>query len=348
MFNEIMEEIQEGLSGDPKHDIPYLDKQCDKYREHEFNLEIVRACSRMIAEMLPETEKEKFKKAVDEQKEMMGKILQEARFNVEKRKLKKAEELYRSFMRKLEALNMFKDDRESIYFSFNELFEEIIYSYFKRPERTIRAATFEYSRFYLEYGGLLFERKRFDEAQEVLEKAMKWNPVNTAIRAEHAEIFKARGDMEKFFELSREALDYAFRPEGIARCYRNFGFYFTEKKLYREAIICYDLSLNYMNESEVAFAELEYIEDKSDLKPRDVLQELTEDDYLEFSETYGIPTAGNEDLQSVMHTIGMEAYKMENYPMADYILGLFYNITGDKEVEKLLEEMSGIIFDELD
>lgn len=343
MFNEIMKEIKAGLTGDPKHDIPYLDKQCSKYRNHEFNLEIVRACSRMIAEMLPEDEKEKFRKAVDKQKEKMNNLLKDARSNAKNRKFLKAEEQYRSFMRKLEDLNMFKDDRESIYFSFEEPFEEILYAFYYQPKRTIRAASFGYSSLYLEYGGLLFEMKRYDEAQKVLEKAMKWNPVNTAIRFEYAEIFKVWKDMEKFFELSCAALEYAFRPEAVARCYRNIGYYFIEKKLYREAIVCYHLSLNYA-ESEVAFEELGYIEDKSGINSSEVSLEDSE----EISATYGFPMLVNEEIIELMYNIGMKAYEGKNYSMASYLLGLFYNLTSDKKVERLLKKMSKIMMDELE
>ena len=34
-FDSIMREITSGLTGEPEHDIPYLQEQCQKYKDHE-------------------------------------------------------------------------------------------------------------------------------------------------------------------------------------------------------------------------------------------------------------------------------------------------------------------------
>ena len=59
-YDEIMEEIKSGLTGDTKVDMKYLMTQMDKYKEHELSQEIIRACGRMIASIMPEDAKEEF------------------------------------------------------------------------------------------------------------------------------------------------------------------------------------------------------------------------------------------------------------------------------------------------
>ena len=39
-FDEIMMEITSGLTGDGEHDLPYLQEQCEKYKEHDLSQEM--------------------------------------------------------------------------------------------------------------------------------------------------------------------------------------------------------------------------------------------------------------------------------------------------------------------
>ena len=49
-FDQIMESIQAGLTGDSRKDIRYLQDQIAFHRNHENGLEIARACGRLIYE----------------------------------------------------------------------------------------------------------------------------------------------------------------------------------------------------------------------------------------------------------------------------------------------------------
>ena len=56
-FESIMREISGRLTGDSGNDIEYLHEQMDKYKDHEYSKEIIRACGRMMYEILPEDKK---------------------------------------------------------------------------------------------------------------------------------------------------------------------------------------------------------------------------------------------------------------------------------------------------
>lgn len=53
-FHQIMDDITSKLTGDPKKDIPYLNQQSELYKDHEYAKEILRACGRLIYEVMPE------------------------------------------------------------------------------------------------------------------------------------------------------------------------------------------------------------------------------------------------------------------------------------------------------
>lgn len=86
-YDEIMQEITAGLSGDPKKDFPYLKKQCDKYKDSEYGTEIVRACGRLMANLLSDEQKAELSKAMENHDLGIEATLEEVRFNQYQKKL---------------------------------------------------------------------------------------------------------------------------------------------------------------------------------------------------------------------------------------------------------------------
>ena len=59
-YDGIMRNITAGLTGDADKDGIYLNEQMEKYKEHEFATEIIRACGRIFYELIPDDKKKKF------------------------------------------------------------------------------------------------------------------------------------------------------------------------------------------------------------------------------------------------------------------------------------------------
>ncbi|MDO5849514.1 MAG: hypothetical protein Q4P18_08255 [Methanobrevibacter sp.] len=57
-IEEIIEEIKSNLNGDSDHDKAYLASQMEKYREHEFGLEISLEIGRLLWTALTDEKKE--------------------------------------------------------------------------------------------------------------------------------------------------------------------------------------------------------------------------------------------------------------------------------------------------
>lgn len=218
-FEAIMKSITGGLVEDPETNIKYLHEQCEKYKDHEYGKEIVRACGRLMYEIIPEDKKAELDKAVGKDQMGFDAALEEIRFNIYKKDYDKALKLTEDMVHKYEELDLFANDAVSEYFCFSEPMEEILYSYYNEPEKDIRRAQVDYALLYMQYGSLLVEMKRIDDAAAALEKAKRWNPASTMIAFEYAETFKIRGMIDKFAELTKGVFKYAFRPEDLARCY---------------------------------------------------------------------------------------------------------------------------------
>ena len=69
-FDVVMRNIAAGLTGDPQKDSRYLLEQCQKYKDHEFGREILRACRRMFYETVPEDKRAELDKIA--QNDMRG------------------------------------------------------------------------------------------------------------------------------------------------------------------------------------------------------------------------------------------------------------------------------------
>ena len=90
VYDSIMKEITAGLTGDPSKDMPYLQAKCAEYKEHEFGKEIIRACGRLMYDMIPDDKKEELKKVM--QKDSLGieSALKEIKTNISEKNLEKA------------------------------------------------------------------------------------------------------------------------------------------------------------------------------------------------------------------------------------------------------------------
>lgn len=56
-YDEIMQSITYGLTGDFETDQIYLKEQMEKYKDHELGKEIIRACARIMYQIIPDDKK---------------------------------------------------------------------------------------------------------------------------------------------------------------------------------------------------------------------------------------------------------------------------------------------------
>ena len=334
-FEKIMREITGGLTGDGEKDIKYLMEQAEKYKDHEMGKEIVRAIGRLLFKCVPEEKRAEMDRIVNNDLASWESVLEEVRFKQHEKKFDEALVLMEGLIRKFEELNMFSDDQVSEYHCFNEFFEEALYRYHEEPSRELRHATYPLDVFYTQYGSLLVDLRRPKEAEDALVKALRWNPADVKIMFERAETRKVQGDMDGFFRLTLEAFKYAFRPKQVARCFRNLGFYFTEKELWEEAVACHTMSLQYDKESSMAMSELYYIQQKAGK----VIPPPKMDRLREISEQYGFPVGADKDVLGLSYHYGKHFAEQGNTEAARYCWEITYGLTDDEEIKKMIDNL---------
>ena len=332
-FETIMLGISGGLTGDYDKDLEYLREQSEKYKDHEFGKEILRAIGRMMYEMLPDDRKKDLDEALG--RDMMGidAALEEVRFNIYKKDFDKALRLIEDTVQEQEKAPMFEDDSVSEYHNFREPMEEILYAELDHPGKDVRQASINYAEMYLLNGSILVELKRLPEAEKALEKAMRWNPVCAAIAFEHAETMKMQGRLEEFHDCTKNIFKYAFRPDDVARCFRNLSYYYVEKKDYETAVCCLLFSIQFAKH-DIVQSELYYIGQVSGK-----IYNPTDEELHKHFEAEEIPFGPNIEILKVAYGYGRHFYEEGNMDAAGYFLGIFSNFIDDDEANRMLEDI---------
>ena len=260
--------------------------------------------------------------------------LEEARIHVHSKNYDKALVIFEGLIDEIEKIDMFADDEASEYHSFDELYEEILYQFLHKPTKTIRPAHPLMARIYAEYGALLVELNRLEEAREALRAALRWNPMYAGALFEYAETFKMEQDWEGFMETTRRAFKIVFRPLDLARCYRNAASYFVEKELYDAAVGCLEMSVTFDPECLAAQAERFRIHEQTNgAAGRPSPAELRQ-----IGETYGIPIGADRDVVGLALAIGRNGLEKRQKAAARYYLTIAYNLTRSQSIEALLKQ----------
>jgi tetratricopeptide (TPR) repeat protein len=250
-FDNALQEITSGLTGDTKNDVKYLMEQCEKYKKHEYAQEILRAIGRIIHELVPEELKKTFENEYNNFNLSIEKTLEEVNFQMYKNDHRKALEIIEALIKKIEEMGFYKDDQVSEYHCFNNILEEILYKELFKPEKTIRQIPNYYATAYFMYGQLLFEHKKFVEARKPLEIAGKYNPFDTNSKIELAETYKVEKNWDKYLSINKQVYECAYTNEDLCRYYRNLGYYYIEQENYELAISLYIMSILFLDLAEV-------------------------------------------------------------------------------------------------
>ena len=332
-----MNEITGGLTGDADLDIAYLQEQMARYSGHELGKEVSRACGRMMFEIIPDENKEEFSRAVGNTQKAMNAAFGEAKYSIYKKDYDKALDILEAIIKNIESSDMYVNDSLSEYFSFADPFEKVLYEITAQSKKTVHEVAVPFAGIYRTYGSVLAEMRRYEEARAALEKARRWNPMNAQIAFAYGDLLKNAGELDRFYELTKEIFGFAFTSNAVARCYRNLGYFFSAKELYKEAIGCYLMSLEFDQESRSGQTELYNILRKT---KGDVF-EPTMDELREYGETYGFPIGPDPEVVSLAYALGKRFIDERDFELAEFFLNIAYELTGDPDIRMMIDTLPG-------
>ena len=195
------------------------------------------------------------------------------------------------------------------YYAFDEMFQFEIFVNFlsgintksKKNKKRVKIApnviwrTEPIADLYYYCGFALVELGEFEQALNTLRMGLEWNPCSMDLRFERINILRNQGDIENLHREAKEAYKYVFRPQHLARIYRDRGYGFIEEEKWDAAIASYFLSLAFAvddDDIERANGELGYIEETTGKE----IEEPSEEEILQIAREYKIPIGIDERL----------------------------------------------------
>lgn len=334
-YDEIIKDITSGLSGDAEEDRKYLLEQCDKYKDHEMNKEILRAIGRMMFEIMPEENKDEINDLIKKNIYSWNAVFEEARFNQNNGEYENALEIVASALENMKG--MYEDDTVTEYKDFQDLFEFLLYVHYNHPDKDVRIPgdTFPISKMYFLQGSLLIDLKRYEEPQIVLGNALHWNPVSCTNLFEYEETCKCMNDMDGFLETTKEAYACTYTKKDLARCYRNYGYYYYEKEQWKASATCYTLSLIYDDTSAMARSELYGISQETNGE----VNGINAEEARKITEQYQIPFGPSKHVLGMAHAYARQNLEKKDYPTARYFLSLLYALTDDEDIKGVIDSL---------
>ncbi len=279
---------------------------------------------------MPEEKRAELEKVLEKDARGFESVLDEVRFNVYCKNYDKALNMIEDLIHKYKKAGMYSNDKVSEYFCFREAMEDLLYRNYNDSSKEIRQSPIDYAEIYLLYGSLLIELKKIEDAAEALKKARRWNPANAKIGFEYAETFKIQGKMEEFAEETRGLFKYSFRPDDLARCYRNMAFYYTEKEEYKTAVCCLMFS-GVFESSEMISSELYYISQETGEMYNPSANEIEE-----CLKAHKIPYGPDEEILQMSYAYGKHFYEEGDMEAAKYFLEIFDGFIKDDEISEIL------------
>ena len=184
----------------------------------------------------------------------------------------KAKEKYNEYISKTEKIMKSKDEK---CYTFGNCIEfSIAANSGELDEEACIDINYKTSDAYLNLAIISFDEKDYDNAIKLLNKSLKLNPCNISSMFEMAENYKAKGELNKYFNWTNKCYEKIYYVNHLAHYYRNLGYYYIEKKDWNLAKTLYLYSLKY-DSNPVVNVELQYIIQKTNDKSLPKKEELT-------------------------------------------------------------------------
>ncbi len=329
-YEAAIAEIRAGLKGDKEKDAAFLMEQMERYRDHPLAAEILRETGRMLAGYLPEASMERLEQLLEREGERMEEAMDRALDCVRREEYGEAREILEPMAKTAYEGVLYRDDSVSEYRYFDEPFEEILYENGKEGNRTLRPMHAEYHRVLATYGSLLIELGRIPEARKMLKRALHWNPCCFPAASEYIETFRITGEMDSFFDLTREAFRIAFKGTYVARCYRNLGYWFSEQRKFAEAAACCFVSLAYEPDAEQAEQELLYIRQETGEEPEPPEPE----EFERICGEWDIPFGADDNVLFLADAYAEDSLRKGIPEAEEYFREILRDLTGEEEARE--------------
>jgi len=337
-FDEIMAAITARLTGDPEKDREFLSTQMEEYKRHKYCKEIMRAIVRMLFDLAPDELKEKFAQIADNRYVGVEQTVEDVNFLCYKKDFKGALKTIEPLIKKIDekiAGGHYAGDKKSEFRGFYNTLERDLYEALNKTAKTVRQIDEDFAGAYLCYGNILIELQKYAEAKLALEKALLYNPASTDILFALSEMHRLNGNWYEYLTLNKQCFDYAYSSSALAQCYKNLGFYYSEKGELSIAAALFYISLDYAPGDRIAQSELFYIAEQTGKK----LPTLACYEIFKTLEENDIQVGPNPLVLHLASSIAANCQIEKDLENALYYFKICYDLTEAESIKKILDSL---------
>jgi hypothetical protein len=338
-LQQIIAEIDAGLTGDDTRDRQYLRECSDKYKEEPNQLEIQRHIGRHMATRLSEEERKGFEEAFNADKARNKQTLVDVLNLVKAKDIAGAEKL----MAENDILDgyspdLMRDDGVTTYLEFENPIEEAYYNVKMKPEKRVVDVGIPFKTSYQLAAFVAVEKKELDRALRILETGIRRCPFAADLIFEQGEVFKMQDKLQDLHKSMTSNSEHFYRRGDVAHYFRNLGWYFSSKQDWDTAICCYATSAMWQDHPMVN-NELTYIQQTSKRSMEDMTKLVQNpESWKGILEKQNLKIIPVDPLWiELFQYFGENAEKEGQYAYAANCYHLHYDLTQSEEIKARLE-----------
>lgn len=328
---EIIEQIKEKLTTDIEENKKYLKAQLQKYQA-EGNHQVAFMITQILFNYLSPEERKKYDKLAFEimqfrkqQFESSSKLLQEGKLN-------EAKKLLLSLVQSYEKLNRVRDKE---YYDFEQLIEYLIFceSVKRSQQLDIRRYPEPVAYFYYQLGSIEVEQNNIDNAIMYFNSALKYNPRGLYLFEELVKLYLKKEEYPEAFNLTKEALRYAYKKEQFAFFYKSLGICYKQQQKYDISIASFVVSDHFSGEAFNKNNIMEIVKVAGFIKfekPEDILQ-LFEKENINYGPSKQLIETVNDFINYFTMT--------KNYANLEYLLKIMVELTDSTFYQNKLKKL---------
>lgn len=327
--SETKDLLRKQLTGDFEKDKQFLSDKSEEYMK-ENSEDGISAVLDLLAEIMPE----EYQKSIMRIMYINGKRLDKVYADIvemlkNKQNINEALPLAKELYEKI--TEGFVETDESKFVSLRNSFEDNLYQIIFKPQKTLNRTPFDFARMISSYGYILVEFRELEKAEEVLKKAIEYNPVDCGPKFELTEIYKLQKNKDKIIQMTKDTIKVASSPAAIARCYANLGYMCVDLKEYDDAVVFYYSSM-LMYPHEAINAELRNIVTITGRKLVPPDKERIEKTF----EKYDIQYGADKKVVEVSALLAQQCMMDNNIKDMLIYLKILYGLTNDSQIRDII------------
>lgn len=234
---------------------------------------------------------------------------------------------------------------------FKNLLEELLFQVLIQKEIKKKIPMIlDYSSLYSNYGEVLIQLDKIDDAKKSFELSRNYNPINIKANFGLGDLYKMENKLNEFYKLAIESFKIAYYPKDLAKSFRNLSYYFL--KIAKEenadenlkiAIHLKKISKDYDDESELAKTELDEINEIISNFDKETVEELENTDLNECKnnlKSKGLPFEAGIEIITICKNLGFQLDEAKKVVPALYYFNIAYDLTKDPDIKLVIDDLN--------